>query len=94
MYIKKEDSAVPTVALAALFLSCIQDSTEGEYFVVTADIPGAFLQTDQPDDDEVVVQFDGPMVEGLIQRFTRRRSEFSAMAIRCYTVRQRKQSMV
>ena len=61
---KKEDSKAPTVALAALFLSCIQDSTEHR-FVVTDDIPGAFLQTDQPEDDEVIIRFDGPMVEAL-----------------------------
>ena len=63
-YIKKEDSAAPTVALAALFLSCIQHSTEHR-FVVTADIPGAFLQTDKPEDDEVIICFDGPMVKAL-----------------------------
>ena len=63
-YVKKEDSAAPTVARAALFLSCIQDSTE-HWFVVTADIPGTFLQTDQPEDDEVIIRFDGPMVEAL-----------------------------
>ena len=65
-YIKKEDSAAPTVALAALFQSCIQDSTEHQ-FVVTVDIPGAFLQTDQPEDDEGIIRFDGPMVEVLVK---------------------------
>ena len=32
---------------------------------VTADIPGAFLQTDQPEDDEMIIRFGGPMGEAL-----------------------------
>ena len=34
-------------------------------FFLTADIPGAFLQTDQPEDDKVIIRFDGPMMEAL-----------------------------
>jgi len=45
-------------------MSTLQDAIE-ERYVVTLDIPGAFLQTDQPDDDEVVICFTGKMVEWL-----------------------------
>ena len=31
--------------------------------VAMCDIPGAFFQTDQPKDDEVIIKFVGPMVE-------------------------------
>ena len=48
----------------ALMMSTLQDAIE-ERYVVTLDIPGAFLQTDQPDDDEVVICFTGKMVEWL-----------------------------
>ena len=65
-YVKKEDAAAPTVSLPALFLSCLQDAIEHRV-VATTDIPGAFLQTDQPEDDEVIIRFDGPMVEALAQ---------------------------
>ena len=43
-YVKKEDAAAPMIALHALQLSCLQDSTEGRT-VPTCDILGAFLQT-------------------------------------------------
>ena len=55
-YAKKEDAAAQTFALQVLLLSCLQDSTEGRK-VTTCDIPGAFLQTDQPKDDEVIIKF-------------------------------------
>ena len=47
---KKEDAASPTVPISALMISTLRDGTE-ESNVVTLDIPGAFLQTDQPNDD-------------------------------------------
>ena len=31
--------------------------------MVTADIPGAFLQTDQPDDEKVILRITGTLAE-------------------------------
>ena len=44
-WLSKEDTSSPTVSTEGLMLSCIIDEMEGRE-VVTADIPGAFLQTD------------------------------------------------
>ena len=63
-YVKKEDTAAPTVAIYALLLSYLQDSTECRN-VATCEIPSAFLQTDQSKDDKVIIKFVGPMVETL-----------------------------
>ena len=65
LYVRKEDSAAPTVGTPALIISCLQDADERRD-VATIDIPGAFLQTEQPEDDEVVICFEGPMVDALI----------------------------
>ena len=65
LYVAKEDAAAPTVATPALFISCLQDAVERR-IVVTLDVPGAFLQTQQPDDDEVIICFEGPMVDALV----------------------------
>ena len=62
--IKKEDAAAPTVASTILSSSCIQDATQHLYAVIV-DIPGACLQIDQPEDDEVIFQFYWPMVKAL-----------------------------
>ena len=48
-YIGKEESSSPTVALYSLMLTACIDSIEDRK-VVTADIPGAFLQGDWPED--------------------------------------------
>jgi len=45
-------------------MSTLHDAIE-ERYVVTLDIPGAFLQTDQPGDDEVIIRSTGTMVEWL-----------------------------
>ena len=66
LYVRKEDAAAPTVGTPALFISCLQDAIERRH-VATVDVPGAFLQTDQPDDDEVNICFEGPMVDILLQ---------------------------
>ena len=44
-WISKEDTTLPTVSTECLMLSCMIDATEGRE-VATANIPGAFLQTD------------------------------------------------
>ena len=46
-YISKDDTASPTVSTEALFLSVVIDAYEGRY-VVTVDLPGAFMLTEQP----------------------------------------------
>jgi hypothetical protein len=45
LYMSKEDTSSPTVTTEGLFLSCTIDAKEGRD-VATADIPGAFMQTD------------------------------------------------
>ena len=63
-FIKKEEANALTVSLPALILSCLQDAIKRRV-TATGHIPGAFLQTDQLDDDEVIIRFDGPMVNAL-----------------------------
>ena len=63
IYMNKHDTSSPTIALAALMMTCVIDAAE-ERDVATVDIPGAFLQTDQPDggnDEEVHVMIEGQM---------------------------------
>jgi hypothetical protein len=55
---------LPTVKTESLFLSCVIDAIEG-CDVVTADIPGAFLQADMEED--VTIVFEGTEVELLIR---------------------------
>ena len=43
-WISKEDTSSPTFSTEVLVLSCMVDTMEG-WEVETADIPGAFLQT-------------------------------------------------
>ena len=63
MYTSKQDTAAPTVAHASLVISCVIDAFEN-HDVATLDIPGAFLQTKMPDDeDEVHVILEGCMAE-------------------------------
>jgi hypothetical protein len=64
LYTNKHDASSPTVSLEALMISCIIDAKEKRY-VVTCDVPGAFLQTKM--DELVYVRFDGPMAEALIK---------------------------
>ena len=62
-YISKEEASSPTVNLHALMLSCVIDAIEGRY-VATSDVPGAFLQTEMPEDEEDVhIRIDGAMAE-------------------------------
>jgi hypothetical protein len=60
----KEDSSSPTVSLEALMLSCAIDAKEGRD-VATADIPGAFMQTNM--DQTVYMQIDGMMADLLVK---------------------------
>ena len=66
-YISKLESSSPTVKTHALFISCIIDAMEKRK-VVVADIPGAFLSADWPDDaPPCYLRFDGVMVDMLCQ---------------------------
>jgi hypothetical protein len=58
IYKTKEETSSPTVAIESLMLSCIIDAKEKRH-VVTADIPGAFMQADM---DEVLhMKLEGPL---------------------------------
>jgi hypothetical protein len=60
VYKTKEETSAPTVAVKALMLSSIIDAKERRY-VVTADIPGAFMQADM---DEVIhMKLEGPLAK-------------------------------
>ena len=62
-YISKEEASSPTVSLYAMMLGCTIDAIE-ERDVATADIPGAFLQTEMPKDEPPVhIRVDGAMAE-------------------------------
>ena len=66
-YITKLESSSPTVKTHALFLSCLVDTVEGRK-VVVADIPGAFLSTNWPDDaPDCSIRFKGVMIDMLCQ---------------------------
>ena len=61
-FILKEETSAPTVSLYALLITCLIDASY-ERFVATADIPGAFLQTDQPNNEEVILRITGTLAE-------------------------------
>ena len=65
MYIKKSESLSPTASLAGVIMTCVIDAYQDRY-VVTVDIPGAFLQTKfPPEEKNVHVRLDGGMAEVL-----------------------------
>jgi hypothetical protein len=60
IYKTKEETSAPTVATEALMLSCVIDAHERRT-VVTADIPGAFMQADM---DEILhMKLEGPLAK-------------------------------
>jgi hypothetical protein len=59
-YLTKEETGSPTVAIESVMLSCTIDAHEGRN-VATADIPGAFMQTDM--DGTVHMMLEGKMAE-------------------------------
>ena len=62
-YIPKTETSSPTATLLGLILTCLIDAFEGRD-VATLDIPGAFLQTRHPkNEDDVHVILDGRMAE-------------------------------
>jgi hypothetical protein len=58
IYKTKEETSAPTVAIESMFLTCTIDAKERRT-VVTADIPGAFMQTDV--DELIHVRLEGPL---------------------------------
>jgi hypothetical protein len=63
LYTEKAESSSPTASLAGMIMTCVIDAYEGRD-VATVDIPGAFLQTKMPEDEEPVhVILDGRMAE-------------------------------
>lgn len=61
-FISKEETSAPTDSLYALLITCMIYAVE-ERFMATADIPGAFLHTNQPDDEEVILCITRMMAE-------------------------------
>jgi hypothetical protein len=59
-YLTKEETSSPTVAIESVMLSCTIDAHEGRN-VATADIPGAFMQTDMG--GTVHMMLEGKMAE-------------------------------
>jgi hypothetical protein len=59
-FLTKEETSSPTVAIELVMLSCTIDAHEGRD-VATADIPGAFLQTDM--EGNVHMMLEGKMAE-------------------------------
>jgi hypothetical protein len=59
-HISKDETSSPTVAIESVMLSCTIDAKEGRN-VATADIPGAFMQTDM--DDTVHMMLEGKMAK-------------------------------
>jgi hypothetical protein len=57
----KEETSSPTVAIEALMSSCVIDAKDG-CDVATANIPGAFMQTDMVDTVHIVLE--GTMAAG------------------------------
>ena len=63
LYTSRIETSSPTASLVGLMLTCMIDAFENRD-VATIDIPGAFLQTKMPDDEEDVhVILDGRMAE-------------------------------
>ena len=59
-WLSKEDTSSPTLSTEGLMLSCLIDAMEGRE-VATADITGAFLQTDY-DKGDIHIKLEGAMV--------------------------------
>ena len=60
IYKTKEETSAPTVAIESLMLSCTIDAKERRS-VITADIPGAFMQADM--DEVLYMKLEGPLAK-------------------------------
>ena len=65
-YIGKEEAISPTVSIYAL-IDSFKINEIGKIQVVTCDIPGSFLQSDQPSNKPTYLKYDGIMVEMLLE---------------------------
>lgn len=65
-YTDKDEATAPTVATEAVFLTAVVDAYERRD-VGIVDVPGAFMQTDQPLDETVHVRLTGIMVDKLLE---------------------------
>ena len=63
-HITKEEAAAPTVALKSFFITSTTDAKESRK-VVTVDIPGAFLHTDN--EDYVIMKMVGTLAELMVK---------------------------
>jgi len=63
-FILKEEVSSPIVSTHALIATCLIDAIEGRN-VVTADLPGAFLQAIM--DEDVWIKFEGEIVDVLLE---------------------------
>ena len=63
-HIAKEEAAAPTISSDAIFVQATIFAHEKQY-VATCDIPGAFLQADNP--DFVLMRLDGILAELMVQ---------------------------
>ena len=61
----KQDSASPTVSVESIMLTVVIDAHEGRD-VMTADVPNAFIQTEQPridGEERVIMKITGELVD-------------------------------
>ena len=65
LYKTKHKTSSLTVSLKALFLTCLIDVMEGQW-VMTADIPGAFMQADI--DEQLFIKLEGDITLLLIRK--------------------------
>ena len=65
LYKTKHKTSSPTVSLKALFLTCLVDAMEG-CCVMTADIPGAFMQAEI--DEPLFIKLEGDIALLLIRK--------------------------
>ena len=61
-YITKEDASSPTTSLEDFFISLIIDAHEGRY-VEIFDFPGAYLNSDTPEDKFILLEIEGDFVD-------------------------------
>jgi hypothetical protein len=64
-HVAKEEAVVPTVALESVVVTAIIDSKEKQK-VVTVDIPGAFLHSNN--EDYVIMKMNGLLAELMVKR--------------------------
>lgn len=64
LYKTMEETSSPTITIKSLFLTCIIDALKNRY-VITCDIPGAFMQADM--DELIHVKLEGELAKLLVK---------------------------